>query len=868
MSNPIDSDLEMLGDFLVEAWEQIDLLDREFVALEEEPGNAERVNTIFRVMHTLKGGAGFLGLEMLECLTHYAETLLSKVREGELTASKERIDLLLATADATKSILRCLEHDQNEGAPRYNELMVSLKRAGEVQVDSPSPLSGMNTREMDGLLDFQAQLMAALDGPAEDTESPPPPQSSEPSRPATPANEGEENAPVGSTGDTRIRVNVDLLDKLMNLVGELVLSRNQILQLASHLDCASLTSASQRINLVTSELQEHIMQTRMQPISTQLNRFPRILRDLCAQTGKDARFAMEGQDTGLDRTILEAIKDPLTHILRNSVDHGIESPEARLQAGKSPRGLIYVRAYHEGGQVTIEISDDGGGIDPVKVKAKAVASGMLSAAEAERLSERDTLQLIFQAGFSTAEKITTLSGRGVGMDVVRASVERLGGTVDLSSQLGQGTTVKLRLPLTLAIIPALVVTSGNERYAIPQVSLQELVRLEGSEAQSSIETIYGSEVYRLRGELLPLLRLRSVLGLPSIEGSDVNIVVVSADGSPFGLIVDGVCDTEEIVVKPLTRELKQLQLYAGATIMGDGKVALIIDIGGLARSSRLLLEAPTKAEAGSSSLANRASVQRLLLFHLDGQEKYAIPLTLLSRLEEFQRNQVEQVRGKSVVQYRGRLLPLLDMSEQLLGYAQPAGETLHVLVFSHQGNDLGLVVGEILDVVEDALSIEPGSGDFGTMGTAIVNGRATTVVDVLTLIQSAQPEWLKSSHNPKESSVAGRRLLVVDDSSFGAALTSSYLQAEGYAVMQCRGPSEVQERLAREEFDAVIVEAGTQGASKLLETLVKPGSSYSQRILTTTQRGRGSNYQIPAVEPFGRQELLAAVASLAASSDN
>ena len=865
-----DSDQEILADFLVEAWEQIELLDREFVALEEDPNSQERIDNIFRVMHTLKGGAGFLGLEMLECITHYGETLMSSIRQGKLSATKERIGLMLNAADATKTILSHLEKGEGEGDPApFNDLVLALKRAGTAKPDSssierelpkkvaPAPQSqedperAEQRREAE---DLQAQLMAAL---SKEDEAPP---TSMPTRPLV-----EEEAEVIATNhpsDTRIRVHVDLLDKLMNLVGELVLSRNQILQVASNLENSGLSSACQRINLVTSELQEHIMQTRMQPISTLLNRFPRVVRDLCNLTGKEARFSMDGQDTGLDRTILEAIKDPLTHILRNSIDHGLESPDKRVRAGKSARGHIHVKACHEGGQVIIEVSDDGAGVDVARVKEKAIAQGLITPMEAEKLTERETLQLLFKPGFSTATQVTNLSGRGVGMDVVRVSVERIGGTVDVTSRAGTGTTVKLRLPLTLAIIPALVVTAGKERYAIPQVSLQELVRLEGGAGCSSIEHVYGAEVYRLRGELLPLLRLRTVLGLPPEESDTINIVVVSADGQPFGLIVDGVCDTEEIVVKPLTRELKQLQVYAGATIMGDGRVALIVDVGGLARSSRLELTKEALAEKHEESARSTvAQLQSLLLFRLGGPVQYAIPLNFLSRLEEFPVNQLETVADKRVVQYRGRLLTLIDMAELLGVHREESGTECRVLVFSHEGRDLGLVVSEILDVVEESVTLESGSSSHGILGRAIVNGKATALIDLYSLIRSSEPDWLKPAQTNSDSQ-KGARVLLVDDSQFCGAVTSSYLQLAGLTVSVCRDNQGVLDRVSRESYDYIIVEAGTKGARQILDALSSSSSSYRDRLLATCQRGQLEYPNIPLVDPFGRDELLEALQGL------
>ncbi|MBT9588566.1 chemotaxis protein CheW [bacterium] len=858
-STRTDADTEMMVDFLMEAWEQLEILDREFCALEDDPHNLERINTIFRVMHTLKGGAGFLGLEMLECLTHYAETLLARMRDGHLSVTRERTSLLLKTADGAKSILYCLEKDGQEGEARFNDLMVLLKRAAEA-TDTEASVPICRQQELSELAQLQARLLAALDPPAINNGPVPDPNQTQEELPAVPT-EPEEPSQAAHTGENRIRVHVELLDRLMNLVGELVLSRNQIVEVSGGLESATLSSACQRLNLVTSELQDQIMQTRMQPISTLLNRFPRILRDLCERTHKEAQFSMEGQETGLDRAILDALKDPLVHIVRNAVDHGLEAPHIRIQSGKNARGQIHAKAYQEGGQVTVEITDDGAGIDLKRVRAKAVSQGLISLQESDRMSERDTLHLLFRAGFSTVDQVTNLSGRGVGMDVVRSSVERIGGTVDIFSRAGQGTTVKLRLPLTLAIIPALLVTCGDERYAIPQLSLQELVRLEGPAAMRSIERIHGAEVYRLRGELLPLLRLRNSLGLPTETPDTIHIVVALADGKPFGLVVDGLCDTEEIVVKPLTRQLQQLRIYAGATIMGDGRVALILDVAGLARVSGLGQEAVPRADLAEGPDGQQSLRQSLLLFGLGDLERYAIPLNLLSRLEEFPREQIETTRGKKVVQYRGRILPLLDLAEHFGGATAFHKELVQVVVLSHQDRELGLAVGEILDVVEEAMQLESVSPAFGTLGHAIVAGKATTVVDLYGLIQALEPDWLAPQAYPSKR--AARRLLVVDDSAFCAALTSSYLQAPGIHVQMCRDRQSLLENLSRQQFDAIIVEAGCPEAEQMIATLTATTSDYRERTLATTQRGALRNALVPTIEPFSRTQLLNAVCHLA-----
>jgi len=860
------TDTEMLADFLMEAREQLEILDQEFCELEDDPHNLERINTIFRVMHTLKGGAGFLGLEMLECLAHYSEALLARMRDGHIGVTRERTSLLLQTADGAKSILRCLEKEGREGEARFNDLMVILKRAAEA-TDSTESAPLCRQQELSELAQLQARLLSALDQPQTDETrmqdfshiADPDPTQEE-----LPAVSTEPEAPLAiQAGENRIRVNVELLDRLMNLVGELVLSRNQIAEVTGKLESSDLSAACQRLNQVTVELQDQVMQTRMQPISTLLNRFPRILRDLCQRTHKEAQFSMEGQDTGLDRAILDALKDPLLHIVRNAVDHGLEAPHVRMASGKNVRGQIHVKAYQEGGQVTVEISDDGAGIDLKRVRAKAVSQGLINHQEAEKMSDREALLLLFRAGFSTADQITNLSGRGVGMDVVRSSIERLGGSVDLISRTGQGTTVRLRLPLTLAIISALMVTCGQQRYAIPQLSLQELVRLDGQATAQSIESIQGAEVYRLRGNLLPLLRLRNLLGLPSETSETAHIVVALADGSPFGLVVDGVCDTAEIVVKPLSHQLQLLRMYAGATIMGDGQVALILDMAGIARVAGMNREIIPKPDLSEKPDSLHSLQQSLLVFGLGGLERYAIPLSLLSRLEEFARDQIETTHGKKVVQYRGRLLPLVDLAEHFGGPRATDRDLVQVVVLSHQQRELGLAVCEILDVVEEVTRLEAGPEALGTLGNAIVAGRATTMGDLYSLIKATEPDWMAARpYLARSAKGSTRNLLVVDDSTFCAALTSSYLQAQGHRVHLCRDRRSLLESLSLQQFDGVIVEASCTEADQMLEILTAENSAYRNRTLATTQRGPLCGAQVPTIEPYGRTQLLNAVCHL------
>jgi two-component system chemotaxis sensor kinase CheA len=546
--------------------------------------------------------------------------------------------------------------------------------------------------------------------------------------------------PSSDLSESNIRVDVGLLDKLMNLVGELVLARNQILQFCAAADDSALQATSQRLNLITTDLQEGVMKTRMQPIGNIWSKFPRVVRDLSVACGKQVRVEMEGRETELDKTIIEAIKDPLTHIIRNSVDHGIEPPAVRVAAGKPAEGRLFLRAYHEGGQVNIEIVDDGGGINVERVKQKALDRGLVTPDHVSRMSDREAFGLIFTPGFSTADQVTNVSGRGVGMDVVRTNIEKIGGTVDVQSRPGEGTALKIKIPLTLAIIPALVVTSGGDRFAIPQVNLLELVRLEGEEARRGIETVYGAPVYRLRGNLLPLAYLNRELELGDAgkAASDVvNIVVLQADDRQFGLVVDRINDTEEIVVKPLGKQLKGISAFAGATIMGDGRVALILDALGLAQQARVISEARDRTRAENATDGPRAGDgrQALLLFGLGAGRRMAIPLSIVSRLEEFPRATVERGGEGEVVQYRGEIMPLIRLSG-LLGAGEPAlHDPLQVVVYSDGRRSVGLVVDNILDFVVERLAVQRRTTRGGVYGTAVIQQRVTDLLDVEAVVR-------------------------------------------------------------------------------------------------------------------------------------
>ncbi len=716
---------EVVKEFLVESHEGLDRLDRDLVVLEQRPHDRELLAGVFRCIHTIKGTCGFLGFSKLEEVSHVGESLLSLLRDGKLDLTPEITSALLRLVDAVREILSSIESAGAEGDGDYSALVDVLGSLASGKTAAPKAAVAVSA-EADVIMADAIEAEVAT--------------------PAAPIVTAAVTAPApvpaatAGVSDSNIRVDVGLLDKLMNLVGELVLARNQILQLSAVLADSSLHASSQRLNLITTELQEGVMKTRMQPIGNIWSKLPRVVRDLAVACGKQVRVEMEGRETELDKTIIEAIKDPLTHIIRNSVDHGIETPEVRLAAGKPAEGRLSLRAYHEGGQVNIEIVDDGAGIDVERVKRKALERGLITADQASRMADREAFLLIFAPGFSTAEKVTNVSGRGVGMDVVRTNIEKIGGTVDVHSIPASGTTLKIRIPLTLAIIPALVVTTGGERFAIPQVSLIELVRLEGDKCRA-IETIYGAPVYRLRGTLLPLVYLDRELGLAATAADHeaVNIVVLQADDRRFGMIVDRISDTEEIVVKPLSKQLKGISALAGATIMGDGKIALILDVMGIAQRAHVISEARerVRVDAASTQVSGDGR-QMLLLFGLGTDRRVAMPLSIVSRLEEIPSGMVERAGGAEVVQYRGEIMPLIRLSRLLGATECEPREPMQVVVYSDGKRSVGLVVDHILDIVEETLSVQHTTGGGAVYGSAVIQQRVTDLLDVESIVREME----------------------------------------------------------------------------------------------------------------------------------
>jgi len=760
------SESDIVKDFLIESHENLDRLDRELVELEKNPANKGALASIFRTIHTIKGTCGFLRFNKLEKLTHVGENLLSRLRDGALTLTPEITTALLDTVDAVRQMLDHIERDGSEGERNDGPLIDTLTTLQQVPATQASeqtrPSIGEILMERAGVSQeviLQAAEKQKKGDPRHLGEILVEQKAVRPSDVVEALRIQQSSRASGGVLDSSVRVDVHLLDKLMNLVGELVLARNQVLQYGKKIKDRNFMAASQRLNLITTELQEGVMKTRMQPIGNIWGQFPRTVRDVALACGKQVVIEMEGKETELDKTIIEAIKDPLTHLVRNSVDHGIESPEARARAGKDATGRVMLRASHEGGQVHIEICDDGAGLDSERIRQKAVGKGLVSAEQAIRMTDRDIVNLIFMPGFSTAEKVSKVSGRGVGMDVVRTNIEKIGGTVDVQSRPGLGTTVHMRIPLTLAIIPALIVTGGSERYAIPQVCLLELVHLEAEQAASRIERVHGALVHRLRGRLLPLVFLEQALGAEQSRAADrkgaVNIVVLQANDQQFGLVVDEIKDTEEIVVKPLGRQLKGVSAFAGATIMGDGKVALILDPVGLAQRARVIGGAAQRIVKEQERTAEEkagGNRQTLLLFQIGQSGRMAVPLSLVARLEEFPRSAVERSGSQEVVQYRGRIMPLVNISAAVEvselaeeGAGSPAHSPLQVLVHSESGRSVGLVVDRILDIVEEEILVEKVGQRRGVLGSAVVQKRVTDLLDIHELLRLTQPGFARAA---------------------------------------------------------------------------------------------------------------------------
>jgi two-component system, chemotaxis family, sensor kinase CheA len=826
MSEPND---DIVKEFLVESYENLDQLDRDFVALEKDPRSRPLLGGVFRTIHTIKGTCGFLGFHRLEAVTHAGESVLSLLRDGALELDPRLTSDLLAMVDAVRAILDRIDNTGLEGEETYEAVIETLQRAQAAALPRASaprslsdfaPSRGSASTVSEDAAEAERVLASANASPERSA----PPAPKEEVAPAPPpiaraaTTQAGESPRISTSADARlfdhliqsgrldpdqlalaerqqlqgdprrigeilvdhgvldshevlealvahhenqgatvvdgnVRVDVRVLDRLVTLVSELVLARNQILQyIASH-DFSALPATSQRLNLITTELQEGIMKTRMQPIGNLWNKLPRLVRDVASACDKEVRLEVEGRETELDKTVLEAIRDPLMHLVRNAIDHGIESREIRSACRKTAEGRVLLRAYHEGGQVYIEISDDGAGLPIERIKRKALERKLVTPERAAMFGDRDWANLIFMAGFSTAQSVTSISGRGVGMDVVKTNIERIGGTVDIQTQPTIGTTVYLKIPLTLAIVPALIVTDDGERFAIPQAVLQELLRIAPAQVASTVEWVHEAPVMRLRDRLLPLVFLRELLherqaftatSLASRDGLALHVVVLNADSRTFGLVVDEVNIAEEIVVKPLVEPLKNVGVLAGATILGDGRVGLILDIPGVARAAsvsstahRMIMPAPP----GSGAQARRG--QALLVVEVRKGWRVAVPLARVARLEEFWRENIEKSGPHDVVQYRNGIMPVISLARLLdpQGLEAPKTARVPAVVFEHLDTCVALSVSAIIDVTDDDPQLQPVHGRPGIAAAAVLQDRVVDMLDVDALLALATPGW-------------------------------------------------------------------------------------------------------------------------------
>ncbi|MGZ3304753.1 MAG: chemotaxis protein CheW [Asticcacaulis sp.] len=779
---------DLIAEFLTETAESLEVVDSELVKFEANPTERKTLDNIFRLVHTVKGTCGFLGLSRLEAVAHAGETLLGRFRDGKLEVTPIAVTLVLHSIDRIKVILAGLEstgsepdgddHDlisQLEAMAEGHEVDLAAVQAVEVPVrpiaSEPEPVEIVTTPGVDPATgralrpgevseaDLEAAF-AAAEGPdwmAEEAPAPEPAPAAKkstkkdakkdeplaaPAAASAPAPAaapepvstlqglGGEDA-MGISTTQSIRVSVDVLEGLMTLVSEMVLTRNQLLQISRNREDSAFATPLQRLSTLTGELQDSVMKTRMQPIGAAWKKLPRLVRDLSYELGKKIDLVMDGEGTELDRQVLELIRDPLTHMVRNSADHGLEPTEERVELGKPANGTIKLSAFHEGGYIVIRIADNGRGLNTGRIREKIIEKGLASRTEVEQLSDQQVHRYIFAPGFSTAAKVTNLSGRGVGMDVVRTNIEQIGGQIDLTSVPGQGTTFTIKIPLTLAIVSALIVGAGKQKFAVPQTSVMELVRT-GATAEHKIEKIDQSLVLRLRNKLLPLVQLGPTLQLEAAKDEDASFVMVIQVGERrYGLVVNDVLDTEEIVVKPLATILRDVNVFSGATILGDGSVVLILDPNAMSERAGTLEE---KQAEESEETASADDIQRcaMLLFRAGQGAPKAVELEHITRLEHVPSSQIEIMEGRAALQYRGKLMPILTVSGDVMslrGHEDP-DHIQPLLVFTGEGYAMGLAVDEIVDVVEDRLMIELSPDRPGVRGTTVVAGKACEILDV------------------------------------------------------------------------------------------------------------------------------------------
>ena len=867
---------DLLRDFLTETAENLDQVDVELVRFEQEPANEKILGNIFRLVHTVKGTCGFLGLPRLEALAHAAESLMGKFRSGAL-ATPDAVTLILGAIDRIKDILAELERSGAEPMGDDEDLIAELDLAALEAEAAPKIEPGLGRPLKPGEVSLEEleRAFQMAEGPdLAPVAKPEPvvPKAPEPKVADAKVAQSDEGREASVAGQT-IRVGVDTLDRLMTMVSELVLTRNQLM---THVRRQAqgegdLSIPLQRLAHVTAELQEGVMKTRMQPIGAAWRALPRLVRDLAADLGKKIELVTAGADAELDRQVLDLIKDPLTHMVRNCADHGLETPAERVMAGKPETGTIRLEAFHQGGYVVVEIGDDGRGLNIDKIKKKAIANGLATQGEIDRMTEAQVLRFIFAPGFSTAEAVTSVSGRGVGMDVVRSNIEQIGGSIDLRSVAGKGSTVIIRIPLTLAIIPALMVGVGGETFAIPQLAVRELVRVGVGEHR--IEKIGATPLLRLRDRLLPLVKLAEAVAQepgPEDAARENYVVVIQAGEDMFGVVVDEVLHTEEIVVKPMAARLKEIALFAGTTILGDGSVILILDPNGVAATlgpvSAREGARPREADVEASEIEPRTS---LLTFRAGGQAPKAVPLALVTRLERIDAKTIEVADGRMLVQYRGALMPLIPAARDVV--AKREGEQ-PLLVFVDEGRSVGLIVDEILDIVEDRIEIAAPSETPGVLGAATIAGRATEILDVAHYLTLAFSDWLKRKDRPAAEQDRPS-VLLVDDSAFFRNMLTPVLTAAGYRVTVVEGGAAALDLVRRDRrYDVVVsdIEMPAMDGFELARALREEPQAEGVSLLALSSlagpamsaRAREAGFD-GYVAKFDRPGLISALANVA-----
>ncbi|WP_149539992.1 hybrid sensor histidine kinase/response regulator [Siccirubricoccus phaeus] len=832
---------DLLADFLTETHEGLVALDAALVRLERSPEDAATLSEVFRIVHTIKGTCGFLGLSRMEAVAHAGENVLGRYRDGTLPVTAGGISLILKACDSIRAIVAGLETGGAEPEGDDAPLIAALNAVANGEAGAaPAPAAPPSPPEPAAPV-AAAPVAAPAAAPPEPPRAEPAAAKPAPAKAAPPAE--ADPAPGGGVAAQTIRVSVDVLEGLMMLVSELVLTRNQLLQLARTQSDSAFSVPLQRLSHITSDLQEGVMKTRMQPIGNAWAKLPRLVRDLSVELGKKIGLEMRGAETELDRQVLELIKDPLTHMVRNSGDHGLEGPEERRRAGKPDTGTIKLNAYHEGGHIIIEIADDGRGLNIEKIRAKALSQGLATETELAAMSEREIQRFIFRAGLSTAAAITAVSGRGVGMDVVKTNIEKIGGTIEVHSKEGAGTKFLIKIPLTLAIVSALIVQAGSERFAVPQIGVVELVRV-GGEGAAKLERIKDAPVLRLRDRLLPLVRLASLLQLDDAPAPEETgfVIVTQVGAHVFGIIVDRVFDTEEIVVKPVAPILRHVTMFSGNTILGDGSVIMILDPNGIARATGVGTEGSAgdaeRDAARPSHLLQSDSKTAMLLFRAGDTTPKAVPLGLVARLEDVGRDKIELAAGKPLVQYRGQLMPLVPLSGFWDMGAAP--ERQPVLVFSNGDRAMGLMVEEILDVVDERLVIDAAGERPGYLGSAVICGKVTEVIDTAWwLRQDGGEDWFGAQGAVQKG--RGQRILMVEDSAFFRTLVVPALGAAGYAVTAVSDAQEaLRLREAGAEFEAIISDIQMPGMN---------GNAFARAV-----REGGAWQDLPMIALTGRAE--------------